>query len=95
MNSDAKFSHFVNMVVYFQVRAVLRVPLIATSRYNDINLTVPRMSLQRGPTVTTCRAYLISYQAQDKSETYTVQRTFASAVQFQESLHTGVLPWHC
>ena len=41
------------MVVYtyFHVRDVLRGSLIATSRYNDINLTVPQMSLQRGPTV--------------------------------------------
>ena len=45
LNSDAKFSHFVNMIIYFHVRHFLRASLIATSRYNDINLTVPHMSL--------------------------------------------------
>ena len=45
LNSDAKFSHFVNMIIYFYVGHFLRAPLIATSRYNDINLTVPHMSL--------------------------------------------------
>ena len=51
LNSGANFSHFVNMIVYFQVWDVLRAPLIATPRYNDIKSTVPQMSLQRGPTV--------------------------------------------